>query len=108
MEVGQELPGVGQRRDLGLHDDPLARQSGQYLAQLPFRGTVAAGGLDVVDAQVQGPPHRGFEVGLLVGGDIVQRRVLPLVLVAHPAAGEHGHRKSGSAKSSVEHRNFQG
>ena len=47
--------------------------------------------------------HRGFEIGLVVGRDIAERRVLSLVLVAHAAARQRGHRKSGSAKSSVEH-----
>lgn len=35
-EVGHKLAGIVQGHDLGLYDDPLARQPGQYLAELPF------------------------------------------------------------------------
>ena len=94
VEIGEELPRVGQRLDLGLHDDLLARHAAQQRAELQFRRAIAAGGLEVVDAQFEGPPERGLQIGLVVGGNVAQRQVLPLVLARMPPQVRTGKRIS--------------
>jgi hypothetical protein len=103
VELADEFSGVGSRAVLGLHNDLVPRKSRQDPAELPFRRAVAAGGLEVVDAQLERPSDRGFEVLLALRRHLVHRHVLPLVLEAHAAATEHGHGDLGAAESSVEH-----
>ena len=45
----------------------------------------------MADAQFQGPLDRGLQIGLVLCRHFFQRHILPLVLVAHPAAAEDGH-----------------
>ena len=57
--------GVLHRRDLGLHDDFIARQGGQDGAELHLRRAVAARGFNMVDAEFDGAMDGGFEIFLV-------------------------------------------
>ena len=103
FEIFGEGCGVLVGGDFGLDDEFFARQGGEDDAELAFGAAVAAGGFDVVDAKFEGAADGGFEVGLVVGRDFGEGGVLPLVLVAHAAAGEDGHLKIGAAEAAVEH-----
>ena len=94
---------VALRRDLGLHDHFVARQFRQQRAELHFRRAVAARGLDVIDAQFERAVDARLQIFLVGARDFRRRHVLPLVLVAHPAAGDDGHLQIGPAKTTIFH-----
>ncbi len=102
-EVGQELPRIGRGLDLGLQDELIPRQILQQPAKLPLGRAVAPGRFEMMDAQLQGAANGGLQVRLILARDAGKRRVLPLILIAHAAAGQDRHGKFRSAKSSVEH-----
>lgn len=103
VEGAEEFLGRGEGGDLGLDDEFVALDLREHPAELHLAGAVAARGLDVVDAECEGAVDSGFEVGLAVLGDFAGRHVLPLVLVAHAAAGEDGHLQLGLAEATVFH-----
>jgi len=70
---------------------------------LHLGGAVAAGGLEVIDAEIEGAADGGLEVGLIIGGDGGGGFVAPLVLEAHAATGEDGHLEVGAAEAAVVH-----
>lgn len=104
VERGQEFLRIGARADLGLDHHPLARQPRENFAKLQFGRPVTPRGFNVVDAELQRPVDRGFEVCLALGGDAARVLVFPRVLIAHPPARNDGHGKIGSAKTTVFHR----
>src|SRR5205814_42400 len=65
---------------------------------------VAAGGLDVVDAEFQGAEDGGLEVALAGFLDGLRIDVAPGLLVAHAAAGEDGHLEIGASEPAILHR----
>ena len=89
--------------DLGLHDHFVARELGEEVTELHFGSAVAAGGLDVVDAELEGAVDAGFEIFLVGAGDVLRRDILPFVLVAHAATGDDGDLQTGPAKATVFH-----
>ncbi len=93
----------GPRRHFGLDDDFVARQRRQDVAKLHFRCAVAAGGFDMIDAKLHGAVDGGLEVLLIFAGNVLRVHVLPLELVAHAPAGNHGHGQSSPAKATVFH-----
>jgi len=99
----EKLGGIFGRGDLGLHEHLVARQAREDAAELHLGGAVAAGCFDVIDAAGEGALDAGFEVGLVGGGDVGRGDVLPLVLVAHAAAGEDGHGELGAAETTIDH-----
>ena len=103
LEGLEELPRSRLGHDLGLEDHRLARILRQHRPQLHLRRTVAASGLDVMDAQFHGAGDGRFEIGLTGGGHLVPRNIRPRLLVAHAAAREDGHLNSGPAKTTVLH-----
>src|SRR5437762_7545249 len=92
------------RRHLRLHDDPVAGQPRENIAQLHLGRAVAARGLDMVDTQLERPANRGFQVFLVFARHLPGLDILPLELIAHPAAGKHRHLQFRAAKTSVLHR----
>ena len=103
IERVDEFARGGEGRDLRLHDQLFARQFGQHPAQLHLAGAIAARSFNVVDAQLECAMDRGLQIRLTVGGHFPGIDVLPLVLIAHAAAGDHGHLQFSAAKSSVLH-----
>ena len=73
LESLEEFLRRGAGRDLGLDDHLVARQFGQDVAELHFRGAVAARGFDVVDAQFERAMDGRFEVCLVVARDVPRR-----------------------------------
>ncbi len=91
IEGGQKFFGGVFDDNFGLDDELVAGQLGQDLAELEFGGTIGAGGFDVINAELEGAANGGFEVVLIVGGDLAEVEVLPALLIAHAATGEDGH-----------------
>jgi len=87
-----------------LDNHPLAWQARQNFAKLDLRGAIAARGFNVVDAQFERAMDRRLEIGLAFGGDAAGILVFPLMLIAHPPAGDDRHREFGATKTTVFHR----
>jgi hypothetical protein len=75
----------------------------EHPAKLHLRSTIAPGGLDVVDAQLDGAMDAGFEVRLTIGRDFLRINVLPFVLVPHAAARDDGHWQLSPTEAAVFH-----
>src|SRR5207247_11275824 len=84
--------------------DPAAAQTTENLAWLHLGRAVAARGLDMVATQLERPANRGFQVFLVFARHLPGLDILPLELIAHPAAGKHRHLQFRAAKTSVLHR----
>src|SRR5437667_12528505 len=89
--------------DFSLHNDPVARQRRENVAELHLGGAVAARGFKMVYAELKRAADRRFEILLGVARNRVRGNVLPFVLVTHPAAGEDRHLQLGSAETAVFH-----
>ena len=103
VEGAEEFLGRGEGGDLGLDDEFVALDLREHPAELHLAGAVAARGLDVVNAELEGAVDGGFEVSLAVLGHLAGWHVLPLVLVAHAAAGEDGHLQLSLSEAAVFH-----
>ena len=95
------------RRDLGLHDDFVAGQGRQDVAELHFGRAVAARGLEMIDPKLKRATDCGFEVFLVLFRDLLRFDIPPFVLIAHSAAGNHRHTDFGFAEASVFHRRLR-
>ena len=65
VERAKKVLWVGHGGDLRLDDDPVARKRWEDAPELHFRGAVTAGGLDVVDPEVDSAVDRGLQIGLV-------------------------------------------
>src|SRR5206468_10768798 len=95
--------GVFVRCDFSLHNDLVARQRRENVAELHLGGAVATRGFKMVYAEFKRAPDRRFEVLLVLPRNRVRVNVLPFVLVTHPAAGNDGHPDFRAAKAAIFH-----
>ena len=57
----------------------------------------------MIDAQFQRAMNARLQVFLVGAGDVLRGDILPLVLVAHATAGDHGDIQPGPAKTTIFH-----
>src|SRR5437762_8213772 len=94
---------VFMRGDFSLHNDLVARQRRENVAELHLGGAVAARGFKMVYAEFKRAADDRFEVLLVVARNRGRVNVLPFILITHPAAGYDGHPDFRAAKATIFH-----
>ena len=102
LKAGSQLGLKGLRlrvgRHLGLQDAQGIGHLVEQPAQLPLRGAVVTGRLDVVEARRHSLLQESPQIGLTRLGDLIGRQVVPALLKTHAAQGEHWHGELSAAE----------